>query len=241
MIIFALFFTFCYGQQKVEGIVFDQDTKQRIAKVLVVNNDSKANVFNNVRGEFEIYAEEGDLLIAQKENYFNDTLVYEGQKVVLFNLKKTAIHIATVTVMGNKSPEQILAQRRVDYDKAYKLADPGDYFSIGQNGAGLSINAIYNLLSREGKNARRLTNYFQREYEENTIDHRFTKELVRSLTDLDGELLDNFMTRFRPDYYFVKYASHYQLLEYVKKNFEIFKINPYYRVLPNLNEIEQGK
>src|SRR5690606_6920703 len=162
-------------QQKIEGLVFDKDTKQRIGRVLLINRSSGINVFNNSRGEFALSMEVGDQIIAQKEHYFSDTLTYTGERILIFNLKKTSIYIDPVTVVARKTPEQILAERRRDYDKAYKLADPGSYISVGPTGAGLSIGAIYSLFSREAKNARRLTTYFQREYEENIVDIRFSK------------------------------------------------------------------
>lgn len=227
-----------HAQQKVEGLIFDKDTKQRIGRVLLINKNSGINVFNNSRGEFALTMQPGDQIIAQKEHYFSDTLVYTGQKVLIFNLKKTSIYIDPVTVVARKTPEQILAERRRDYDKAYKLADPGSYLSVGPTGAGLSINAIYSLFSKEAKNARRLTNYFQREYEENIVDIRFSKELVKGVTGLEGEPLDNFMVRYRPSYDFVSLATHYQMVSYIKSKYEYFKFVPYIKPLPDLNSID---
>ncbi|MBL1409554.1 hypothetical protein [Sphingobacterium faecale] len=226
-----------YSQQKVEGLIFDKDTKQRIGRVLMINKSSGANVFNNSRGEFALEMQRGDKIIAQKENYFSDTLTYKGEKVLIFNLKKTSIYIDPVTVVARKTPEQILADRRRDYDKAYKLADPGSYLSVGPTGAGLSINAIYNLFSKEAKNARRLTKYFQKEYEENIVDIRFSKELVKGVTGLEGEPLDNFMVRYRPSYDFVSLATHYQMVSYIKSKYEYFKFVPYIKPLPDLDNI----
>lgn len=230
-----------YAQQTVEGIVFDKDTKQRVGRVLLINKSKGTNIFNNSRGEFALRMEAGDQIIAQREQYHSDTLIYAGEQVLIFNLKKTSIFIDPVTVIARKTPEQILADRKRDYDKAYKLADPGSYLSVGPTGAGLSINAIYSLFSKEAKNARRLTKYFQREYEENIVDVRFSKELVRNITGLEGEPLDNFMVRYRPSYDFVSLASHYQMVSYVKSKYEYFKFVPYIKPLPDLDSIDINK
>src|SRR5690606_30264674 len=167
-----------------------------------------------------------------------DTLVYAEQEVVVFNLKKTSIYIEPVTVVAKRNPEEILAQRQIDYAKAYRMADAGDYFSVGPNGAGLSISTIYNLLSKEGKNARKLTAYFQQEYEENVVDWKFSRNLVKSVTKLEGELLDNFMIRYRPSYRFVQEANTYLLTAYIRSKYEQFKINPYFKPLPDLKNIK---
>lgn len=225
------------GQERVQGLVLDQESKQRIAKVLIVNKTTGANTYNNNKGEFDLALSQGDIIIANKENYLSDTLTYSGEKVLIINLKRKAIMIAPVTVMGRISPEEILAKRKEDYDKAYRLADPGDFVSVGQNGAGLSIDAVYNYFSKEGKNARRLTKYFQKEYEDNYIDAIFTKELVRSVTGLEGEALENYMIRYRPTYEFVLTSDRFQLIKYIKSKYEYFKHIPYIKPLPDLKEI----
>lgn len=227
-----------HAQQKVEGLVLDGDTRQRIGRVLIINSTSGANTFNNAKGEFSLPVNSGDVLIAQREEYKSDTVTYSNQQAVVFNLKKTSIYIEPVTVVARKSPDEILAERRIDYNKAYRLADPGSYFSVGPNGAGLSINTIYNLLSKEGRNARKLTAYFQKEYEENIIDLKFSKGLVSRITGLEGELLDNFMLRYRPSYVFAQSANNYQMIGYIKSKYGQFKINPYFNPLPDLMNIK---
>lgn len=238
-IIFALCLSISVkGQDKIDGIVFDKDTKQRVARVMISNLTSGIILYNNTRGEFSFIVKEGDKLIFQKENYFNDTLIYKGEKVMVVNMKRSAIYIDPVTIVARKTPDEILNQRKIDYNKAYKLADPGSLLSVGQNGAGLSIDAVYNYFSKEGRNARRLTKYFQREYEDNIIDLRFSKELIRNVTGLEGEPLDNFMVRYRPTYTFVMQANHYDMVNYIKSKYEYFKHVPYLKPLPDLNNIE---
>lgn len=232
------FFPFlCWGQENVGGMVLDKDSKQRVARVFIVNKSTGASIYNNNKGEFNIAINPGDVIIASKDNYYSDTTTYEGAKALIISLKRKTIMIDPVTVMGRVSPEEVLARRKEDYNKAYRLADPGDFVSVGQNGAGLSIDAVYNYFSREGKNARRLTKYFQREYEDNYIDIVFTRELVKTVTGLEGEALDNFMIRYRPSYNFVLRATRYQMVNYVKSKYEFFKHIPYIKPLPDLKNI----
>jgi len=235
-----LFFGFSsptFAQQKVEGIVFDKDTKQRVGRVLLTNLTTNEKIFNNTRGEFAMNINSGDILVSQKDNYYADTLQYNGEKILIIHLKRASIYIDPVTVVARKTPDQILNERKRDYSKAYSLADPGSLISVGNNGAGLSIGAVYNYFSREGRNARKLTQYFQKEYEDNIIDLRFSRELVRSTTGLEGEALDNFLIRYRPTYDFVSLANHYQMISYIKSKYEFFKFVPYIRPLPDLTKI----
>ncbi|GHE29591.1 protein kinase family protein [Sphingobacterium griseoflavum] len=233
------FFSFySYAQIKpVQGIVFDKDTNQRIGKVFIKNEKTKENTFNNLRGEFDLNVALGDMVVTTKEGFFTDTIRYTGQQVLMIYLKRSSIYIPEVNVVARRSPEEVLKQRQEDFSKAFKLADPGSIFSVGPTGAGLSIGSIYNMLSREGKNARRLTSLIRQEYEENVIDSKFTPDLVSNLTGLSGQKLNNFMRNYRPTYYFVSVASPYELSAYIRSKYEIFKLNPNLRFLPTLPDI----
>ncbi|WP_437919442.1 hypothetical protein [Sphingobacterium sp. LRF_L2] len=241
ILVWVYFFVFSslYAQRAlVQGIVFDKDTNQRIGKVFVKNERSKENAYNNARGEFNMEVSLGDLIITSKEGYFADTIQYSGQKVLMMYLHRSSIYIPEVNVVARRSPEEVLQQRKDDFNKAFKLADPGSVFSVGPTGAGLSIGAIYNMLSREGKNARRLTHIIQLEYEDNVIDSKFTPDLVTGVTGLTGERLSIFMHNFRPTYYFAVAASPYELSSYIRSKYEIFKLNPNLRFLPKLPDID---
>ncbi|WDF68802.1 hypothetical protein PQ465_00105 [Sphingobacterium oryzagri] len=240
ILVFALFFsTFSvHGQQKfVQGIVFDKETNQRVGKVFIKNERTKQNSFNNSRGEFDMHVVMGDLIVSNKEGYFADTIRYAGQQVLMIYLRRSSIYIPEVNVVARRSPEEVLKQRQEEFNKAFKLADPGSIFSVGPTGAGVSIGSIYNMLSREGKNARRLTRIIRQEYEHNVIDSKFTPDLVAGVTGLSGEKLSNFMRNFRPTYYFVTVATPYELSSYIRSKYEIFKLNPNLRFLPTLPDI----
>ena len=227
-----------FGQSReVQGIVFDRGTNQRVGKAFIKNERTKANTFNNARGEFAIEVSMGDWIVTTKEGYAADSIKYTGQQVLMVYLERTSIYIPEVRVVARRSPEEVLQQRKEDFNKAYRLADPGSVFSVGHTGAGLSIGSIYNMLSKEGKNARRLTRFIQREYEEDVIDYKFTRDLVINITGLGGEYLTIFMGNYRPSYYFVATATPYELTTYIRSKYEIFKLNPNLRFLPKLPDI----
>lgn len=239
LLLLAILFPFAiFGQQSIDGLVLDKETQQRIAKVYIQNLGSNTHIFNNTRGEFSLVLSKGDVLLASKEGYFNDTLIVADQKVLIFHMRRSSIYLKEVLVVARKSPEEILKQRKSEYDRAYKLADPGDLFTVGATGAGLSIGNIYNLLSKDGKNARRLTELIQKEYQENVVDSRFTPDLVQRITGLKDVYLQHFMRIYRPSYYFVVAANAYELSAYVKNKYALFKLDPNLKKLPILPSID---
>ena len=234
----ALPFVIRAQSKRLEGIVLDQSTQQRVGQVFIKNNTTKENTYNNARGEFSLGLSPGDLIISSKEGYVSDTTRYEGQPVLMVYLNRSSIYIPEVHIVARRSAEEVWKQRQEEFSKAYKLADPGSVFSVGPTGAGLSIGSIFNMLSREGKNARRFTQFIQQQYEEDVIDAKFTRDLVQRTTGLEGDHLTIFMSNYRPSYYFVTTATPYELATYIRSKYEIFKLNPNLRFLPRLPEID---
>lgn len=210
----------------MEGIVFDKNTKQRLGNVKLANLRTGNVIYNNIKGEFDLQARIGDRIVAMSKGYFPDTLAVDDKGLLLFHLLRESIYIDEVQVLARKSPEEILKKAREDYNKAYRLAGYGDVFSVGPNGAGLSINSIYSLFSKEAKRARRLTKTIENDYKENVIDYKFTKELISKVTGLSFDESEKFRRIFRPSYFFILAASDYELTNYIKDCYSRYRLNP---------------
>ncbi|WP_257669430.1 carboxypeptidase-like regulatory domain-containing protein [Parapedobacter tibetensis] len=234
LLLSALWPRFTVAQTAIQGIVFDKHTKQRISQVYIYNTVNDQGGYNNTRGEFDIQAGPGDVLIAAVKGYHADTLVVSDKKIVLFHLERSTIWIDEVSVVARRSPEEQLLENKRAYSTAYAKGDAGSIFSVGPTGAGLSIDALYKLISREGKNARRLQEIIERDYRESVIDYRFTPELVSGVTGLTGTKLADFMRQYRPSYYFLLSANDYNLTFYIRSSFAQYRQNPGARRLPAL-------
>jgi len=92
-------------------------------------------------------------------------------------------------------------------------------------GIAVNINKLYSALSKEGKDARRLQRTLTRDYESDEIDRLFSKEMVKNATHLDGKELDNFISEYRPSYNWIKTASDYELILYIKEKLQQFLKN----------------
>lgn len=94
------------------------------------------------------------------------------------------------------------------------------------------------MVSKEGRNARRFTKFLEELHRQNIVDFRFTPELVRNLIGLDGDELAAFMQLFRPTYEFVATASYYDMVQYIRSKYEVFKLHPNLRPSRELPEIK---
>jgi hypothetical protein len=224
------------GLAQVTGVVMDVDTRHRLGKVFIYNPSNDEGVFNNARGEFKIEAQPGDILIAAVEAFYVDTVRVPENKLVVFTLKRSSILLPEVSVVMTQSPE---ARRKANMEKfssAYAKGAKGDVFSVGPTGAGVSIDAIYNLFSKDAKNARKLQGIIEEDYRQSVIDFRFSKELVQRVTGLSGDTLLDFMSLYRPSYTFIAQANDYQITQYIQKQLVVFNRLPGGRRLPPLSE-----
>jgi hypothetical protein len=228
-----------YAQKHAQGIVLDLETKQRIARVYIYNANNDAGDYNNTKGEFSIVGKPGDVLIAAVEGYFPDTLTVVENRTHIFQLKRSSIRIQEVSIVVRRSPEELLKERQREYSTAYSKGERGPLLTSGTNGSGLSIDALYRLISREGKNARRLQEIIERDYRESVIDYRFTPELVSRTTGLTGEKLADFMFQYRPNYYFVLGSNDYNLVFYIRTSYAKYLQNPHANRLPTLPSVNQ--
>lgn len=241
VLIFLIFSFAAYSQTiaEVGGIIFDRDTRFRINRVIVTNLNTKESVFNNTKGEFFIKASIGDILTSKLQGYKSDTLKFAGQASLIIYLKRLSIPLPEVIFKDSVlSANAKYEETKKSFNKALRLGNNKDLISVGPAGAGLSIESIWSSFSREGKNARKLMEIMERDYQNSLIDQIFNKELVRKVTRLNGDKLLIFMINYRPSYAFAVKAKDYDLVSYIKIAFMRFQMNPNLQDISHLRLIE---
>jgi len=222
----------------IQGIVFDMESKQRLTRVYIFNTRTGEGFYNTTKGEFKTNAREGDVLVAALQGYGVDTVSIRTVSTVLFYLKRNSIQLQEVVVRDSLgTPEERLQNTIEEYNAAYIKGAVGNLLTTGGSngggGAGLSINALYSLLSREGRNARQLQKIIERDYRDAMIEYRFTRTLINRVIGISGSKLLDFKQQYKPGYYFIIQANDYELIEYIKKSYASYLENPAaYRLQP---------
>lgn len=237
-----LFYCFAFKalaqQDMVKGFVVDKDSKLRLAKVYIYNPANDEGIYNTPKGEFSIKAKPGDTLFAVLQGYALDTVVLSSQKAVYFQLKSLGITLREVAIIGDKfTPRERHEQTLKEYKYQLDKGKAKDLLNLGLGGAGLGIDAIYNLLSRQGKNARHLQKILERDYREAIVDYRFKPDYVKRVLQIGDYEAEDFMQQYRPSYDFVLTASDYAFVVYLRNNYANYKRNPNALKLPALPKI----
>lgn len=227
-------------ERPVQGIVFDSNSKQRINRVYIYNTRTQKGIYNNTKGEFTTSAATGDILVAALHGYLVDTVRVGTQNTILIHLRRNSIQLKEVIVRdSSKTPADKLKETKEEYNVIYKRGNSKDIFSSGGSngagGAGLSIDALYNLVSKAGRNSRQLQKVIEQDYRDALINHRYNRSLVSSVTNLTGDQLIDFIQQYRPSFYFTMEASDYEMIKFIKSAHLRYLQNPAANRLPKLS------
>lgn len=231
--------TSLFAQTKpMQGIVIDKETKQRLAKVYIYNIRTGDGLYNNTKGEFSTYANPGDTLVAALTGYGVDTIVFKGQTAAYFQLKSLGIRLRDVVIQQKRlTPQQQYEKSVSEYRYQTMKGSSKDLLNLGTGGVGLGIDAIYNLLSRQGRNARHLQKILEKDYREDLIDYRFNASLVQQVLNIKETELTDFMQQYRPTYQFVLDADDYAFNVFIRNAYRSYRINPKALQLPPLPKL----
>jgi len=209
--------------QSISGMV--SAANARSVGAIIKNLATSNQVISDNNGMFSIRVKKGDTLLTSQLFYKTDTLVYTAQSYLAIQLHAEKIPLREVTIKATKlSPLDIYEQNKQEYKDIYWKGDYSHMFgaSIGtMPGIALNIDKLYNLLSKQGKDARTMQRTLTRDYHDDVIDRRFTKTLVGNITGYDGSKLDTFMMKYRPTYDFITKVSDYDIMNYVKEKFAL--------------------
>jgi hypothetical protein len=216
------------AQYKVKGYVLDSSRTFPIEAVTVQSTGGKTTSTDTV-GRYVIEVAEKDSIWF---SYLGkSTPKYPVLKIADVNQFDIALRLKANVMrevrIRNRSYKEDSAQNRKDYAKAFNFRRPslGTMTSVTSSGVGFDIGEIIRLFQfRKNRNAEKFRERLEQEERDKFIDHRFTKGLVKRLTDITSEEeLTDFMKRYRPTYEFAAGTSDYDFQFFIKIAYEEYK------------------
>lgn len=246
LLFFALAFSgfAAFGQSKIYiiGKVENKENKKGIKAARIYNMNAKAGSTTNERGLFFIWAMPGDSvkITAKGFNAFS-FICAKITKDTTFSLSSDPTYVTQldeVEVFGKKTEQMKREiQELLEEDPETGKFDAGSLLttgtSAGTGGAGISISAIYDYFSKQGKDHRNAGYLAQQDRYKFYADWRLNGKLVTKLTGLKGEELVQFMDYLKLDQTYILKASDYELNATVLSYYERFKKRNDYYVKPN--------
>nr|WP_294947752.1 hypothetical protein [uncultured Mucilaginibacter sp.] len=207
-----------HAQGVLKGTVVESGTNAKLKDVFIRDNNNKQITLTDKNGDFSIKTATGHILIFTSPGYNPDTLYLVDMRPKRVTLTSVAIALGQVNIRSTR----IAFDPRKEYPEVYEKSrvyafSPSTWFS------------------KEGKDARRLKKFFQREAQERHVDEVFNKAYVGSIVPLKGQDLENFITLYRPSYAFLRNNNAESLVAYINDSYKKFEaLPPEKRSLPAL-------
>lgn len=215
----------------LKGTAYDADTRGKMKLVFVNNLTQKEVDHTGQKGDFNIKAEIGDLVVFSCPGYVSDTIIIESlvSKMVVMKPKLILLNEVVVRAKTNK-PENL----KKEYAGAYSTASTQVLSADGS----FSLN---NLLSKQSQQKRAFRKFIDSELNERVIDRRFNRDLVSNLTHIKGQVLEDFISFYRPTFSQISAMDDVKLSQYIIKSYnDYIKLPAEARIYPPLPATTYG-
>jgi hypothetical protein len=216
--LFLIAFSAFSQEKSVYGKVIDSSTKKGIASLNILNKRTNQVVATNDTGDFYIRALVGDSVLIASFGYNRKGILWDGkERNPVLEVRLQPIMLKELVVKDKKLSE--LHKEIQDF-----LANPNDSKAIrneilksmmntntSQPGIGISIDALYQMFSKEGKMNRKLADLQFQDAKNFYADLKYNKQTVTQITHLRDEDLDDFMAFCKPTQDFILNATDYEL------------------------------
>lgn len=217
-------------ERTVYGKVLDLESGKPINSASVINKRSRQRTISNEKGDFFIWAVAGDSILSTSVGFKDGGVKFDGTSKPTITMKLDAIALAEVVITGKRF-ENMDAEIKAFLDNPYGSKEIRQEImrnmlqtqNLSQPGIGISIDALYDMFSREGKSRQKVADLEMEDAKKFYSKLRYNKQLVSHLTKLEGEDLDTFMTfcPFTDDY--ILRATDYELTFEILTCFRRFK------------------
>jgi hypothetical protein len=230
VLVFCLYFSNACAQQKLQGVVFENDTRVPLAGIRIQNTRTKLGTETDIKGKFIIDAQANDVLVLQGFAYLPDT-------VFLTDLKPREIFMLPGKTMLKQVDVHNHEIKTGSFQDTSKSKSPFEYHGqsmIYQRDANgnLKGGVTFRVWSNHSAERRRKKLEQDRHDEEIRlqIDQVFSPKNLTKYLPLKPEELSSFKSRYIPS---VKAftANNFNLLAYLSSCYKEFvKLPPEKRV-----------
>jgi len=204
-----------------KGVVFKKNSPVTIESVSVKNLSRKdVEVLTDGVGSFRIQAALGDSLLFKKDDYTPQIIVIQNYSPLAVYMQ-AIIHLNTVTVK-EVSQEKAMKDVMDNYKKKgqYSTLDPSVMSVIKS-----PLTGLYELFGKSPDQARKFRQYTKEEMERMEVAKRYNRPLVKKITNMPDEDLEDFMFNFTPNVEDIRVWNDYDIVSYIKRSYAYFKDN----------------
>lgn len=224
ILVFLLFFVTSISsvsaQQEfiLKGAVMEKGASTRVAAAQIINKRTGLSVLSSDFGLFQIRAVQGDTLLVIKIEYSDAEAVVPaaGNDLIVYLDRGRTLREVNITGQSKKQELNDIKRDFKNKGSFYQGKPPLLSFLFKP------LTAVYELLGRTPKNARRFGRYYETEMQQTLIDGFFNEVIIQNNTDLKGEALEKYMLDYRPEYEKAKNWTEYDAVKYIKESYKSY-------------------
>ncbi len=235
------FISFSQDEQKIVGMVLNDDTDKPLENVNIVNLNQVVGTTTNKQGEFEIRAAVNDTL------YFS-YLGFKSLRVKVSNdwtkfgdvkIKMTELGIALEEVIVR--PVELTGYVEVDAklipiydDYRYRIAGLGGGYEGGKNQPGAvskvlssifnPADFLYNVFGKRPKQMRKLRKMKENDEIRNLLQSKFDRETLMAVLQLEHMDIDEILNNCNYSKGFITTANDLQILDAISECYEEYRV-----------------
>lgn len=227
----CLFYTFDVDAQfTISGTIYDSTKLYGVSDVVITSNRGISTISDSLGG-YHINVYDGDSI----SFYYNSrpTVKFAVAKIENQTQFDIALKVRVTSkyrplkeiVVFTKSYQQQAEENRQEYSKIFNYRRPGLVSNTTPGTPpGLDVNELIRIFQfRKNKQKRAFRDRLIAEDEEKYIDSRFSSQLLRRITHLEGDSLQAYKRRFRPPYEVLVESDDFQFYTYILKTAAEFR------------------
>ena len=219
----------------ITGITYNNKTSERVALVSVTNLQHRAITYSTDVGMFNINAAPTDTLLFSKPGFTDQRLVVKEQKQILVFLVP-ALQLDEVFVKAKtKKQEQKEIMDTYRSKGIYYNGKPPALSFLSS-----PLTGFYELFGKGPGQARHFAAQMQRENQQTEVNKRYTVDMVKRITKLPDEEIQQFMLMYSPPYPEVLKWNDYELIQFINRSMLGYNKSKSLPPLPKLNSSPQS-
>jgi hypothetical protein len=209
---------FAFAQTIIKGEIKDFANNQHMENVNIRNIYTLKGMTTSEDGKFEILVKKGELVEFSKVGYQTLRIRINNEKEPNYYhliMSRAAILLREVDIKG----------KPIDFKKdSIKFRESYDLVLRKPKKDEINMQSMpLAMLSKKNRQEWAFQEMYTVWEQEKYIDFVFNDKLVQKITYLENEELILFLKKYRPSYAFLRSASEYEFLEYIKRCYYRFK------------------
>ncbi len=210
---------FAFAQTMIKGEIKDFANNQNMGNVNIRNIYTLKGMTTIDDGKFEIVVKRGELVEFSKVGYQTLRIRIKNEhEPSYYNLimSRVSIILREVDIKG----------KPIDFKKdSVKFRESYDLVLRKPKKEEIDMRSMpLAMLSKKNRQEWAFQEMYAVWEQEKYIDFVFNDKLVHKITYLENEDLAFFIKKYRPSYAFLRSASEYEFLDYIKQCYYLFKI-----------------